>query len=174
MAKTKNHSNAIAESLEKIVNQVKLENLFLETSNTERNPDISSFDDTDDDTEIQEYNNVEVFESKPVSKRFYVVYHLGIRSLIINEEETEPEQLFTIQGVYRLDYSLKSRAGIRKKDVEVFGLINSIIHVWPYWREFVHRHTLLMSITPIILNVKPTSDIIKTLTLESHEVLELK
>ena len=112
-----------------------------------------------DDYLVQEMFWVDVVESKPVSKRFYAVYHLGVRG--IPEEESQNDSLedlkefFRIEATYRLTYDLKKRKGIiTKHDVLSFVQVNSIIHIWPYWREFVNCQALRMGLPSLTLPIK--------------------
>ena len=107
------------------------------------------------DLEIQEKYDIAVIEEKPVTKTFFVDHHLGIRG-VIPKQDGEADVWFHIEATFRLTYLLSKRRGfITKSDVESFAYINSVVHVWPYWRQFVQTRSTEMGLPTFLLGILP-------------------
>jgi len=154
------------QSLEKVVRKVNLENIVLLDFDAERIFE----DDEFDNYRLQSKVGIEIIELKPLQKLFYVIYRLGTRAISQDKDGDDDNPLFRIEASLRLTYSLSSRRGITKKDIAVFGYLNSIIHAWPYWREFVNNQTLRLGVPTIIIKVKPAPVILDRLSTKAKEL----
>ena len=104
--------------------------------------------------QVQEKHDIKVIEEKPVTRNFGVLHQFGFRC-VRDSDDDGPEVVVQIQADYLLKYQLKNRRGISKKEVRSFSEINTIVHIWPYWREYVQSQTARMGLPSIIMPVKP-------------------
>ena len=98
---------------------------------------------------------VEVKESKPVGKTFWVVCHFGLRDMMPDDLNEEKFSLFQLTASFEITYSLRSRKGINKKNVSSFAVLNGPYNAWSYWREFLQNMTMRMGVPPVILDLMP-------------------
>ena len=142
--------NITPEGHDKVASVARLINIYQIQCDAQR---VSQ--DIGDNFRVQNRHKIEVIEEEPLGLEFIVSHNFGVRG-IKAEPEGSTEVLFQIEANYHVSYELKTerRRGITKSDVASYAEINSIVHVWPFWREFVHNQTSRMNLPVILLNVK--------------------
>lgn len=77
--------------------------------------------------------------------------------------EEEPEVLLEIAGNFSANYLIDQDAPPSKEAILVFVEQNGLLHVWPYWREYVQSSCSRIGIPPIPVEMRPGSVTVKEL-----------
>jgi hypothetical protein len=140
-----------ADTLAKVIKKVNLLEICLVKSSCELGDKSHPNEDI-----IRQYKiTVDVVESKPLSKDFWVICNLGLRDIPNSKGDEKFFELFKIEASFQLSYRLKNRTGVTKNDILNFGVINGPYNVWSFWREFVLNMALRMGLTSIVVPLKP-------------------
>lgn len=164
---SRNQSRTSRESLALVTKQVQLESICLLGSYSF----ISDSKYPGEKTVRQRKVTIDLIETKPASKKFWVLFSLGIREVSQQSDSENKEELLIVTAEFKLAYTLENRKGINRKDLLEFARINAPFNVWPYWREFVQNTTMRMGIPPIVLRLRPPvfAQAVKQRTLPAQE-----
>ncbi len=152
----KNTVKFTVEGVQKVAGKVNLTDISMLSSEAIRSDENTDFESM----KVEELFKFSLETGKGNSKSFKVLFHFGIRGVRAEDskksEKSEDKNIgFQIEAFYQLDYSLISKKGITKDDVRSFAALNSPIHAWPYWREFVHSQTFRMGLPTILVGLRP-------------------
>lgn len=161
--KTPDKPQHIAEGHDKVASVVRIEDIYLSGCNSERRTD-----NLPEDLKLQDRHEIIVIEEKPVTKTFYVKHCFGIRGITL-DQESEAEVHFLIEAEFYLTYHLAKRRGVKKADIESFAHINSGVHAWPYWREFVQTQSSRMGLPSVMVGILPPRKALANLVKERNE-----
>lgn len=62
---------------------------------------------------------------------------LVVRGFDEDENDAKTQALFTIRGIYRVDYLEEKK--LTEKELDAFTQFNSVHNVWPFWRQHVYE-----------------------------------
>lgn len=119
---------------------------------------IGEFIDVDDDVEIQQQGYSETVsctaeqigsDDAPTYSYTYK-YRTGLR-VVDNSLEKDDDNFSKV--VMRADYEVVyfSSMLLEEDCMELFGRVNVGLHVWPFWREFVHSSCMKAGVDRIVL-----------------------
>jgi hypothetical protein len=79
-----------------------------------------------------------------------MMHRMQMRGFYTGKYEADPSPLY-IEAVFAARYSISNKIEITERDLESFAHTISLLHVWPYWREFVHSMSCRMGLPPITI-----------------------
>lgn len=96
----------------------------------------------------EEENSIEIV-------RYYVATGLRLLPTHLEDVGKEPDELAKhvkaeIAAEFVSEYKLVNR-DLSKAAIEEFGNYNTMLHVWPYWRELIQSMCARMRLAPIVL-----------------------
>ncbi len=139
----------ISQNLQSAINNLEIKNIFINRSVAEHvngDPLFTDFENVFVDLSHQVKKSV-VFSDTENKKQLLRIYiSFGVKW---KEEQYSDEILSQIAVEYILEYDLKKE--LSKDCIDEFALKNSMVHVWPYWREYVGSLCDRLSLPKIIL-----------------------
>ncbi len=145
----------LSKALQSAIDCLKIKDINLYSSNVSQSTnddEVPFFLQADVLKQIDIENKVGMSKTTSFEDKLVLIYFdLGARYTKDNEV------LATIEAKYVAIYSCDSK--LSDEALEEFAMRNSIIHVWPYWREFLSSQSSKMGLPKLI---------VPTLQLEHH------
>ena len=104
---------------------------------------FKQFENSHDQVQLGQQNKLairaeigEAVSNKNNAVNFFRVFvDLGIRVNDISNPDTEPQLLYQIEAIFRIDYELTNN--VDEKALTEFAHFNAANNIWPFWRQFV-------------------------------------
>lgn len=88
-------------------------------------------------------------DTKPLSEEeFITLCHF---ELAASDQEQSNDFFLEIKATYSVAYKIDSPDPLPFEDLDMFGRINPLYNVWPYWREFVQNMTVRLGLPALTL-----------------------
>ena len=75
-----------------------------------------------------------------------------------------------ITAQYGAHYTVDSRINLPEKFVKFFARTVSMLHIWPYWREYVQSTTGRMGLPPLTVPLYKAADVAKAIATDSAKL----